>query len=1666
MTTSRRYFVCAVLLCLSATSVSRLYGQANGLPNTPATGLMATGSYTASETDRVDVTNGNVSMVYPLAKLPPGRGGSGFGLNLLYDSKLWTWEYDFEREVLVANAASNWRYGLGYSLELKEYPNWTWNTECALPVHNIFLFQLRLISPDGSKRVLQLRNNGYVGYRNESTYYPVRMDGFNEYRNLCGAGSAFESGTLTYYTTDGSFLRVDIVIDGDGNMYNNAWTLYLPDGGRVVGQTAQNAPQTIYDRNGNWVTIDNQTLGNGNPARVVTDQFGRSIILETRAGTPPTDRVTVAGKDGQTYYTEVVWESSTTYTPDYDRCPNGGCYSVGPAAIPRRVTRIDLPTELGLSGTQRSYTFTYTAPWGEVSSVALPGRETATTTYGYYLDNISTTQYPQAVIANTITSKTLSYQTRQDGQVVTPSSATWSYSYTPWPVFTQTVVTGPDGGKQRHFYKLVSSGGQNPADGGLVYRTEYTDGAASEKVWKVVEKIWKQNYPYGSLGSGGGYIPPAANPYVEYEITTLTSTTPATSGPTAISSDQPASIKLSNVDKNGNLMTLTEYEWASYGSVSRTNGVPTSISGSLTTKRAAQNTYNGNAPPAYDTTDTSSSYHAPSTAGLPAPRTVRLSNTVIDTAIRSKTEWLYDNPATTANVTTEKRYPTATGSPIQLGYTYNSSYNNLLLSNTDGRGTMTAYTYGPVNGHVLYPTSITAASGTSEARTTTLSYDFWTGQVSGRVDVNNAITTAIGLDLFGRPTSTTESGGTLTRHTNTIYDEVERSVEVRQDLDGTTTRRRLVNVTRYDPLGRVRLTQQMENGEQSAGDTAGIKVQTRYAYEAGKQVVLVSNPYRAASSSNTEETMGWTKTESDPGGRVIRVEHLSAGISQSRGATTTAYNRKTATITDAQTKSWQQQVDSLGRLDRVTEVTGGNAVTAYAYTATDLLSSVTQGSQPPRQFSYDCLGRLTSATQPEISSAMSYVYDGNGNVTQRTDARNTVTNYTYNLFNQISTKSYTVGSDTSATPNVTYSYSTGGRLNSVTTTGVSTTTHSYDDLGRLTGSSQQPWGGTTRSFTYGRNWVDGVTNIGYPSGRSVSYTYDGAGRVTTVTGTKGGVSTAYYQPPAISPELQYAPHGGLRDRRAATFGTETIHYNDRLQTSTITVNGGATQLLGLTYGYGEVSSQNNGNVMSQVIQPLGAEQNYTYESVNRLGTFTETRSGQSFAQGFGYDVWGNRWMSSMTGGVPNGVPNGPAWFNTTTNRLNLLQHDNNGNLRVLSPYTGRYSAENLLAELESAGNGSARFEYDGDGRRVRKIRCGTPSNCTAETSGAVVTDYVYDAMGNLAAEYGPINDPGTRFVFTDALGSTRLTTDAAGNSVRRYDYAPFGEELTPAWTNWRTTAAGYGAVDSFPPKFTGKERDAETGLDYFGARYFSGAQGRFTSADPYMPSADVKDPQSWNRYAYARNNPLRYIDPNGLDWSDLSEEQRRVFQQYADSYNKTNKSKLSTEQVYNTLNESQMATHESVTYALEHTQLVDNQGNNMGNALQQVAGVSKIAGEIPGSSKGDQQFRLYADLKPGAIESFGKAQGFEPSSNKLLGLFQIYHQGFPDSYRQIRRQGVTGMEAGVQPSYNRNTQRSDIDVDYRFGPAHLQPANSDVRAPGNYQKFIDRWPGLRNWWDK
>jgi RHS repeat-associated protein len=112
-----------------------------------------------------------------------------------------------------------------------------------------------------------------------------------------------------------------------------------------------------------------------------------------------------------------------------------------------------------------------------------------------------------------------------------------------------------------------------------------------------------------------------------------------------------------------------------------------------------------------------------------------------------------------------------------------------------------------------------------------------------------------------------------------------------------------------------------------------------------------------------------------------------------------------------------------------------------------------------------------------------------------------------------------------------------------------------------------------------------------------------------------------------------------------------------------------------------------------------------------------------------------------------------------------------------------------------------------------------------------------------------------------------MVFDQSGSlaGVSRHDYLPFGEDLF-AGTGGRTTTQGY-TGDSVRQKFTQKERDNETGLDYFLARYYSNLQGRFTSPDPEQAGARNDDPQSWNGYAYARNSPLVYSDPNGRDYT-------------------------------------------------------------------------------------------------------------------------------------------------------------------------------------------------------
>lgn len=197
-------------------------------------------------------------------------------------------------------------------------------------------------------------------------------------------------------------------------------------------------------------------------------------------------------------------------------------------------------------------------------------------------------------------------------------------------------------------------------------------------------------------------------------------------------------------------------------------------------------------------------------------------------------------------------------------------------------------------------------------------------------------------------------------------------------------------------------------------------------------------------------------------------------------------------------------------------------------------------------------------------------------------------------------------------------------------------------------------------------------------------------------------------------------------------------------------------------------------------------------------------------------------------------------------------------MTTLGAYSLTYDYENRLS---SAANGaSVNYYYDGAGQRVQKV-----------FSSGSVTNYVYGAFGDLVAEYAttsPAPSCATCYLSWDHLGSTRMVTDGLGNVVARHDFLAFGDEI-PANTMGRSSANFWAATDNVSQKFTGQERD-ETALDYFDARYFSSAIGRFASPDPLSVGADLSNPQSWNGYAYVANSPLSDVDPDGMADCTLS----------------------------------------------------------------------------------------------------------------------------------------------------------------------------------------------------
>ncbi len=226
--------------------------------------------------------------------------------------------------------------------------------------------------------------------------------------------------------------------------------------------------------------------------------------------------------------------------------------------------------------------------------------------------------------------------------------------------------------------------------------------------------------------------------------------------------------------------------------------------------------------------------------------------------------------------------------------------------------------------------------------------------------------------------------------------------------------------------------------------------------------------------------------------------------------------------------------------------------------------------------------------------------------------------------------------------------------------------------------------------------------------------------------------------------------------------------------------------------------------------------------------------------------------------------------------------------------TNRYDAagnmiENGLymydAESRLSAAGGVSYTYDGDGRRVKKSTgplywYSAAGDVLAESSvsGTLTAEYVFFHGRRIArrdAASGAI-----RYYFSDHLGSASVIANEAGTIVEESQYFPFGAE--------RAVLNG----DTNPYKFTGKERDSETGLDYFGARYYGSNMGRWLSPDwsatpEPVPYADLADPQSLNQYAYVRNNPTGRADLDGHDWNDFVTGMRRTWDALSKAYTTT-----------------------------------------------------------------------------------------------------------------------------------------------------------------------------------
>src|SRR5581483_1361743 len=834
----------------------------------------------------------------------------------------------------------------------------------------------------------------------------------------------------------------------------------------------------------------------------------------------------------------------------------------------------------------------------------------------------------------------------------------------------------------------------------------------------------------------------------------------------------------------------------------------------------------------------------------------------------------------------------ATCTDSVITHTYDET--GQVLSTTDAIGNATGdtahhtttYDYtdnftegGPAPGNTnayLTKTTYPQTNGISHIQSYTYAYQ--DGQLTSSTDQNRQTTTYSYKDSSGtddhlrRLKSVTGPPDPNNQKANTLYTYYDgsRASTVEQNIDGRYT----LAWTQFDGLGRAHRTATL-NDE----DANNQYDQVDTCFDGRGEKIFQAYPYRSTGFNVTKAC-----SNSQQSGEAFTYDalgRLTATTHTDGNTVTTDYSQfPTVTVTDETQRARQNKTDALGRLRVVLEPdANGNFSyeTDYLYDALDNLTQVNQngdGSQPRvRSFIYDSLSRLLTATNPE-SGTINYSYDADGNLLFKTSpapnqasggtATQTIS-YCYDSLNRLTGKAYNAQGCPLQSPAASYFYDQSsiagfpgltsqypvGRLVASSTSaagmqGGAGSFFSYDVMGRMISETEfnqdvsPP--ALNQAFQYAYKLDGSLQSITYPSGRRIDYEYNRAQRPLSAVDAADKIN--YYT------GALYTPFGAPRQMVYGSTSSFagiiwTNNYNARMQPTLLSATAvGQPTVLSMGYDFNSCNGNggNNGNVCQLINGKNGTRnQSFNYDNLNRL----LSASSGTWSESFGYDPWGNLLLKNTTGTV---APESP--INLTVSGKNQVTnwcYDAAGNLvgpngncasytqPVPShPFENVFDSENRLTSAKNTAGITTTYNYDADGQRVEKLNADGSGMLYWYGPGGEVLEET-DLAGNMTAEYvflggkriARLDFPNAcsfsfpvHYYFADHLGSADVVTGANGNIEEESDYYPFGGERV-------VTDLGIG--NNY--KFTGKERDPETGLDYFGARYYGSSIGRFVTPD-------------------------------------------------------------------------------------------------------------------------------------------------------------------------------------------------------------------------------------------